>query len=904
MSKPFLLTALLAAVILSAQTQPIRSWADADKQAADLNNHPDDTTGRANLLRYYFSQIGQSSDRVKPLRRPHILWFVENHPDHPILSDSAGVIEKTDDPDGFAQAEAEWKKAIAVEKPLADTFANAIVFYRTNDPDRAREIAEEGLQRYPGHVRIANRKGTLLAYSIAGIKSLDQYGRAAVFDEKLASGPQAERDRKTLESSDDPNLLAGAAYALNQQVYPLHAKGTEDRLKKVEDLTVRLFRRAMEVDPNNPSWRSGLMNAYQNFANYAPAPSEKISLDEKALAVASTPAERSYVLTALARLYLTGGHTAKATDAANELVNSDVDRSNWNYGNMIFTGNTVLGELALKKSDVKAAAQYLLAAGRAPTTPQLGSFGPQDWQLAQDLLSRGDRETVLAYLELVRGFWKNNNGRIDNFVATIRNGATPNFTGPPGFEKSRYIGRPAPDFRLADLKGAEVALSEFRGKVVIVDFWATWCGPCRNEMPDFQKVHRELAGKDVVVLALDVNEPKDVVAEYIAKEKFTFPVLLANGADVMDHYGVHAYPTTFFVDTKGLVADVAVGSGPDSYSRIQSLIAKARAGAPPPGPEPPPTVTPTRTAPPRAPVPAPPSSTSAADFYRDAVRQHNAKDYEGAIKSIERAIELRPDWTLAVVNRADTLYHARRYDESIAGWTHAIELDPKRAASYDGRGLAYSNSGRHDKAIPDYDRAIEINPEFAAAYNNRGWACMELGRLDQAQTDLNKAIELNPSYTTALFNRAHLFVNRRDFASAVADFNAILHINPGDTQAANQKAAALRQVSDAAPAAGSLAAPKLLSPAAGEILEHYPRDTTVVWSEVPGASAYMVEWDYRDDHGWASERTGAAASLRTGVPVASFKFVGAQSGRWRVWALDAAGAAGPASEWREFRYTR
>jgi hypothetical protein len=101
----------------------------------------------------------------------------------------------------------------------------------------------------------------------------------------------------------------------------------------------------------------------------------------------------------------------------------------------------------------------------------------------------------------------------------------------------------------------------------------------------------------------------------------------------------------------------------------------------------------------------------------------------------------------------------------------------------------------------------------------------------------------------------------------------------------------------------AFAVPKLFSPAAGASFEHFPRTTTVAWSEVPGAAAYIVEWDFKDDQGWNSERSGALATLRATEPVATFQFVGAQPGRWRVWAVDADGGAGPKSEWREFRYT-
>jgi tetratricopeptide (TPR) repeat protein len=443
----------------------------------------------------------------------------------------------------------------------------------------------------------------------------------------------------------------------------------------------------------------------------------------------------------------------------------------------------VLGRIALRQGDAKEAASHLLAAGRVLSTPQPTSFGPGDWHLAEELLATGDRDSVLAYLDLLRGVWKNDSGRLNAWASTIRSGGTPHFD-PNAFPTSQYVGRPAPEFRLKDLHGTEVALGDFKGKVVLLDFWATWCEPCRQEMPEFERIHRELAAKDVVVLALDVDEPLETVAGYMDKEKFTLPVLLANGTSVMDRYGVHAYPTTFAIDKNGLVADVVVGGGSESAPLLQALIEKARAGAPP-------------GLPPIPPASAPPPA-AAEDFYRDAVRQHDSKDYAGAIQSLDRALELRPDWLLAIATRADNLYHAKLYDEAIAGFDRAIQLDPKRAASYDGRGLAYSNSGRHAQAIPDYTRAIELLPGLAAAYNNRGWAYLETGHLDEALADLNKALDLTPAYTTALFNRAHLFERRKEYAKAIADFDAILHVEPPNTQAANQKAADLRKIQESA----------------------------------------------------------------------------------------------------------
>ena len=207
------------------------------------------------------------------------------------------------------------------------------------------------------------------------------------------------------------------------------------------------------------------------------------------------------------------------------------------------------------------------------------SFGP-NWDLAQELLAKGEHETVLAYIDLCRKFWQSDRGRLDTWAATIRNGGSPNFSAGPSTSTPQLLGKAAPDFRLKRLRGSELSLAEFKGKVVLLDFWATWCAPCRQEMPDFEKLHRELSGKDVVILAIDVNEGEDIVAEYIDKEKYTFPVLFSEGSDVLERYSVNAYPTLVAIDKSGRIADYAIGRGPESENRIRQAIDRARAGAP------------------------------------------------------------------------------------------------------------------------------------------------------------------------------------------------------------------------------------------------------------------------------------------------------------------------------------
>ncbi len=132
-------------------------------------------------------------------------------------------------------------------------------------------------------------------------------------------------------------------------------------------------------------------------------------------------------------------------------------------------------------------------------------------------------------------------------------------------DRSVQVDELAPDFRLTDLDGKVVMLSDFRGKTVVLNFWASWCPPCREEMPEFQALWDERGSEgadDLVVLAVNFLRDDTVGAatNFIEANDFTFPVIFdTTRGDVATRYGVRGLPATFFIDRKGVVRTTALG---------------------------------------------------------------------------------------------------------------------------------------------------------------------------------------------------------------------------------------------------------------------------------------------------------------------------------------------------------
>lgn len=122
------------------------------------------------------------------------------------------------------------------------------------------------------------------------------------------------------------------------------------------------------------------------------------------------------------------------------------------------------------------------------------------------------------------------------------------------------VGTPAPDFTLHSLKGEKITLSQLRGKKIVLNFWATWCSHCRQEMPYFQEAFEE-KGNQIKFIAINLGEPKDKVKAFVRVKGLDFTILTGEKAQgVAEAYNVRYIPVTFFIDDQRIIQKVKTGA--------------------------------------------------------------------------------------------------------------------------------------------------------------------------------------------------------------------------------------------------------------------------------------------------------------------------------------------------------
>jgi thiol-disulfide isomerase/thioredoxin len=144
----------------------------------------------------------------------------------------------------------------------------------------------------------------------------------------------------------------------------------------------------------------------------------------------------------------------------------------------------------------------------------------------------------------------------------------------PQSEAPTMRGKVAPAFTLTTLDGKKVSLSDYKGRPVLVNFWATWCGPCKVEMPWFEAFHKQYAAQGFEILGLtdDVDAGKDVIAKVAQKIGVTYPILLTDGKVQTAYGGLDYLPMSFYIDKNGVIVEETAGLG--SKDEIEAHIKK------------------------------------------------------------------------------------------------------------------------------------------------------------------------------------------------------------------------------------------------------------------------------------------------------------------------------------------
>ena len=135
------------------------------------------------------------------------------------------------------------------------------------------------------------------------------------------------------------------------------------------------------------------------------------------------------------------------------------------------------------------------------------------------------------------------------------------------------VGRRAPDFTLTDLEGRQIRLSDLRGKVVFLNFWATWCPACREEMPEIEAFYRQHKDEEVVVIGVDLYEPEETVRQFVQRGGYSWNFVIDTTGEVSRSYQVTALPTSFFLNRDGVIR--AIHSGAMTKRVMETRLSEA-----------------------------------------------------------------------------------------------------------------------------------------------------------------------------------------------------------------------------------------------------------------------------------------------------------------------------------------
>ena len=219
------------------------------------------------------------------------------------------------------------------------------------------------------------------------------------------------------------------------------------------------------------------------------------------------------------------------------------------------------------------AAERVLGTMLSGTSDVLGACHVELREINQLILGRAIEQ---AAAESAYGAWRLQPAPEPKFAQQAEGGEKT--ARAPG-TASPLVGQPAPDFTLDLLGGGKYRLSEHRGRIVVLDFWATWCGPCMQTLPQVEQLVKEFAGQGVELLAVNVQEEAEPIKAVLQRHKLEPQVALDRDRVAADKYGTDAIPQTVIIDRAGTVSRLFVGGGPRYVEQLRAALQSLLSGS-------------------------------------------------------------------------------------------------------------------------------------------------------------------------------------------------------------------------------------------------------------------------------------------------------------------------------------
>jgi hypothetical protein len=410
----------------------------ASKLEETVASSPNDLQTRTQLLGYYFSGENRkgTTAEVIEMRRRHILWIIEHRPQSDAAALVSALIAPTHDPladpTGYQRAHELWVQAVELHREDPKVLYNAAWFFHVYDKQRSEQIVLEGMQLEPENPEWKFLLGTVYVFGILGVNQIESPGEASGFDLEEQKGSFAKYALDKVQNSRDPNFLALTGSMLSHAVMMARvgSGGNQDSKLDVIGMGESLLKRAAEMEPEKYGFALG--RSYETKAMMTRDPQARKELMQKAFSFEEPMLKKAGPLNGMyvsmvCETAIAAEEFDKAETCARQLLSIGGSDSTFGpVGSELHAAHTFLGRIAFRNGQIEDAKRELIESGKVPSDPALMSFGPS-MLLAKELLEKGEKQTVLTYLDLCAKFWEMGQDQLADWKETIQAGGTPDF---------------------------------------------------------------------------------------------------------------------------------------------------------------------------------------------------------------------------------------------------------------------------------------------------------------------------------------------------------------------------------------------------------------------------------------------------------------------------------------------